>query len=88
MPEVKNSREKYGHLALKDMDQNQGNTICVDLIGPYMVQTKYGKEYTLHAFTICDTALGWIEVAEIKNKTPKSFAKILEKTRFCALRGA
>jgi Integrase zinc binding domain/RNase H-like domain found in reverse transcriptase len=81
----KNFRKKYGHLALKDMDQNPWNTICVDLIGPYMVQTKYGKEYTLHSLTICDPATGWFEIAEIRDKTSESIAKLLDQTWFCRL---
>ncbi len=79
----KNPRKKYGHLALKDIDQNPWDTICVDLIGPYTVTTKHEKELNLHALTMCDPATGWFEVAEIKDKTSEGTAKILDQTWFC-----
>ena len=72
----KNPRKKYGHLSLKDIDQNPWDTICVDLIGPYTITTKHEKELTLHALTICDPATGWFEVTEIRNKTSGGTAKI------------
>jgi hypothetical protein len=71
----KNLRKKYGHLALKDIDQNPWDTICVDLIGPFTVTTKHEKELNLHGLTMCDPATGWFEVAEIKDKTFEGTAK-------------
>jgi Integrase zinc binding domain len=69
----KNLRRKYGHLSLKDIDQNPWVTICVDLIGPYTITTMHGKEL----------ATGWFEVAEIRKKTSEGTAKILDQTWFC-----
>jgi Integrase zinc binding domain len=63
----KNPRKKYGHLALKDIDQNPWDKISVNLIGPYTVTTKHEKELNLHALTMYDPATGWFEVAEIKD---------------------
>jgi Integrase zinc binding domain len=80
----KNPRKIYGHLALKDIDQNPWGTICVDLIGPYTITTKHEKELNLHALTMCDPATGWFEVAESKDKTSKGTANILNQTWFCS----
>jgi RNase H-like domain found in reverse transcriptase/Integrase zinc binding domain len=79
----KNPRKKYGHLSLKNIDQNPGDTLCVDLIGPYTITTKHGKKLNLHALKRCDPATGWFEVAEIRNKTYEGTAKILDQTWFC-----
>jgi hypothetical protein len=61
MSMCKNPHKNYGHLSLKDIDQNPWDTICVDLIGPYTITTKHGKELNLHALTMCDPATGWLE---------------------------
>jgi transposase InsO family protein len=47
------------------------------------VTTKYEKELSIQAITMCDPATGWFEVAEIKDKISEGTAKIFDQTWFC-----
>jgi hypothetical protein len=40
----KGQKKKYGHLPVKDVEAHPWQTLCVNLIGPYMVCTKKGTQ--------------------------------------------
>ena len=76
-------RKKYGHLPEKEFSDNPWDTVCVDLIGPYSITTKDGKELSLLALTMCDPATGWFEIAEIGNKKAETAASKLDESWLC-----
>ncbi len=78
----KNPRTKYGHLKPRTFEDKPWDTLCVDLVGPYSVTDKHGKELSLHAMTMCDPATGWFEIVEIPNKKSVTCALLLDRTWF------
>ncbi|CAJ1959749.1 unnamed protein product [Cylindrotheca closterium] len=78
----KNPKLKYGKLPVKEFTYKPWNTICVDLIGPYTVSTKDGKDIKLHAMTICDPATGWFEIVEIDDKKSLTTSTMLDRVWF------
>jgi hypothetical protein len=64
---------------VKDVEAHPWQTLCVDLIGPYIVRTKNGTQ-SLHAMTMFDPATSWFEVVEIPNKRAVTCANLVENT--------
>ena len=79
----KTPRKKYGHLPIKEMQDNPWDTVCVNLIGPYTIQTKEGKELSLQAMTMCDPATGWFEIHEVKSKAAEVTAVTFDQQWLC-----
>ena len=76
----KKQQKKYGHLPAKDAEAVPWDRLCVDLIGPYTIKRKDGKELILKAVTMIDPATGWFEVQEYKDKRAATIANIVEQT--------
>ena len=74
--------QKYGKLPPKQAETNPWDTLCVDLIGPYMIPRKGKTPLKLWCLTMIDPATGWFEMAQITNKTAAEIADITEKTWF------
>ena len=55
---------KYGKLPPKLAESTPWDSVCVDCIGPYTVETETGT-YQLNAMTMIDPATGWFEIAHI-----------------------
>ena len=51
--------KKYGHLPEKYINDKFWKDVCFDLIGPYTITDATGKEFTLNAMTMADSATGW-----------------------------
>jgi transposase InsO family protein len=58
---------KLGKLPIKDPDTIPWETVCIDLIGPYIIG-KGKNEVTLHCLTMIDPATGWFEIVEVDGK--------------------
>ena len=78
----KSQRKAYGHLPAKTADDKPWQTICVDLIGPYTIDTPSGT-HRLHAMTMLDPATGWFEITEIPNKQSISIANKFDQIWLC-----
>jgi hypothetical protein len=76
-------RNKYEHLSFKEIEDNPWGTVCVELTGPYIVTDKHDTKFTSQALTICDPETGWLEIAEIRDKSSEGTAKILDQTWLC-----
>ena len=76
----KRQQKKYGHLPAKEAEAIPWDRLCVDLIGPYTIKHKDGKELILKAVTMIDPATGWFEVQEYKDKRAATIANIVEQT--------
>ena len=81
MPKSKKN-QKYGKLPPKEAETNPWDTLCVDLIGPYMISQKGKNPLKLWCLTINDPATGWFEMAQIPNKTAAETADITKKNWF------
>ena len=66
---AKKTNQKYGKLPPKQAETNPWDTLCVDLIGPYMIPRKGKNPLKLWFPAIIDPATGWFEMAQIPNKT-------------------
>jgi len=75
-------RKSYAHLPAKMADDKPWNTVCVDLIGPYKVDTPSGT-HKLHAMTMLDPATGWFEITEIPNKTSACISNKFDQVWLC-----
>ena len=69
---LKRHTEKYGELQAKLAQFKPWRKLCVDLIGPYSVQTLDFKIYHLHALTMIDPATSWFEIIKIPDKTSET----------------
>lgn len=76
---LKRHTKKYGELPPKEAEAQPWHKLCVDLIGPYKVQTLEGKVHCLHALTMIDPATSWFEIAEIPDKLSETIARIVDK---------
>ena len=89
---TKKSSQKLGHLPPKKAEVIPWETLCIDLIGEYSIDTKVAttdskgqpktinKTLTLHCLTMIDPATGWFEIVEVPNKRADVIANILEQT--------
>ena len=82
IPKSKKTNQKYGKLPPKQAETNPWDTLCVDLIGPYMIPQKGKNPLKLWCITIINPATGWFETAQLPNKTAAEIADITEKTWF------
>ena len=72
----------YGKLPAKEAKASPWDTLCVDLIGPYKIQSNKdkNKEIKLHAVTMIDPATGWFEIKQIPDKEAHTIAEVVEHT--------
>ena len=77
---AKKTKKKYGHLPPKQAEAIPWDTLCIDLIGPYVVKEHGKQKWILHCLTMIDPSTGWFEIAEIPNKRADVVANILEQT--------
>ena len=65
----KKSRQKYGKLPLKDVQQEiiPWDVVQIDTIGPYTITSNTGKDLHLSCKTIIDPATDWFEIIEMKD---------------------
>jgi primosomal protein N'' len=70
-----------GHLPPKVAEEVPWETLCIDLIGPYLIegQTKKEPDLKLHCLTMIDPVTGWFELAEIPAKTADVVMDTLEQ---------
>ena len=80
---TKKTKKKYGHLPAKEAEASPWDTLCIDLIGPYIVRERGKRTYTLHCLTMIDPATGWFEIVEIPNKRADEIANKLEQAWLC-----
>eukprot|EP00957_Ditylum_brightwellii_P070050 5320229-Ditylum_brightwellii.AAC.1 len=66
---------KTGHVPVKQAEENSWDTLCVDLMGPYIIngkgkhkKEKKEKDLTLWCVTMIDPVASWFEIAEIQTK--------------------
>eukprot|EP00957_Ditylum_brightwellii_P094561 7202130-Ditylum_brightwellii.AAC.1 len=64
---------KIGHLPARQAETNPWETLCVDLIGSYIIHRKgthkngkKKKDLILWCVTMIDLGTGWFEITEIK----------------------
>ena len=69
-------------LTSKQVETNIWYTLCVDLIGPYMIPRKGKNLLKFWRLTMIDPATTWFEMAQIPNKTAAEISDITEKTWF------
>ena len=79
---VKTTNQKYGKLPHKQAETNTWDTLCVDLIGPYIIPRKGKNPLKLWCLTVIDPATVWFKMAQIPNKTAAEIADITKKTWF------
>jgi len=79
--QVKLPRRQYGKIPPKNnvSQDDPWDTVAVDLIGPYKVESR-GKEHSLLCLTMIDVASRWIEIAAIDNKTSETVALCFDRT--------
>jgi hypothetical protein len=56
--------------------------LCIDLIGPYTIQRKGGKDLVCRCDTMIDPATGWFEIQQYDNKQSITVANIIEQEWF------
>ena len=73
--------QKYGKLPAKLATITPWQSVCVDLIGPYMLRGKDGTEIDYMCLTKIDQASSWFEIVELPvvELTPTSHSKIQAK---------
>ena len=71
--------KKLGHLPPKQADIVPWETLCLDLIGPYVIGTGK-KQIKLHCLTMIDPATGWFEIVEIPDKRADEIANLIKQT--------
>ena len=77
---MKKGTKIYGHLPAKLAEGIPWDTLCVDLIGPYMVTVDKKRDINRMLCTMPFIAptTDWFEIAEIKNKTAVNILQKLE----------
>ena len=76
-------RRKYSHLPAKEAEVKPWRAVCVDLIGPYTVDTPQG-EIKLLAMTMIDPTTSWFEIALISfNKSSAATSGIFNNNWLC-----
>ena len=56
------SNIKYGKLPAKESEEILWNKLCVDIIGPYIIQREGKKKVDLKAITIINPVMGWFKI--------------------------
>jgi len=71
----------FGHLPPKKPEEVPWERLCIDLIGPYKIDSKFHSEAerTLHCLTMIDPVTGWFEIAEIPAKSADVIMDVLEQ---------
>ena len=80
---LKKHTQKYGEIPAKSAEAKPWQKLCVDLIGPYKVQTHDGKIHILHALTMIDPATSWFEIVEITTKDSESISLLVDREWLC-----
>ena len=75
----KKQTKKYGKLPPKEAETKPWETVCIDQIGPYTVNTPKGPR-TLRAMTMIDPATSWFEVVEIPDCSAETAALLFDCT--------
>ncbi len=65
----KKRTQKYGHLPYKIVISTPLEALCVDLVGPYILNGKDGSSIDFMALTMIDPASSWFEVVELPSIT-------------------
>ena len=79
---TKKTNKKFGHVPPKEAEATPWAKLCVDTIGPYVIQRNpTTKKPTLETkcLTMIDPATGWFEAVELKGDTSIDAATALEK---------
>eukprot|EP00957_Ditylum_brightwellii_P079929 6079218-Ditylum_brightwellii.AAC.1 len=78
---------KIGLLPAKNVEEGPWDTLCVDLIGPCMIERKRKckkekkkKDLTQWCVTMIDPVTSWFEIAEMKTQRADIIANIVETT--------
>ena len=66
---TKTTNQKYGKLPPKQAETNPWDTLCEDLISPLKIPEKGKTPLKLWCLTMTNSATGWFEMAQIRNKT-------------------
>ena len=77
---AKTTKHKYGHIPEKSPEVKPWDVLCVDMIGPYTIPRKKGKDLILWAVTMIDPATGWFEIADVSTKQADVVANVVEQT--------
>ena len=75
----KRKKDKYGHLPPKEAEATPWDKLCVDLIGPYVINRKGKPRLTCQCLTMIDPATGWFEIHPREDKTAITAANIVEQ---------
>jgi RNase H-like domain found in reverse transcriptase/Integrase zinc binding domain len=77
-------QRSFGHLPPKKAEEGPWETLCINLIGPYLIkgqtQKQQDPDLTLHCLTMIDPVTGWFEIAEIPAKQADIIMNVLEFT--------
>ena len=75
----KKQRKKYGLLPEKEAEYKPWEHLCIDLIGPYKIQTKkHGHKIPeLRCVTMINPATGWFKIKQYNDK--KSITVAIEQ---------
>jgi Integrase zinc binding domain len=78
----KAKKQHFGHLPPKKAEEGPWETLCIDLIGPYLIrglnQQQRDPDLTLHCLTMIDPVTGWFEIAKIPAKRADVIMNVLE----------
>ena len=72
---------KYGKLPAKEPEVTLWETLSLDLIGPYTIQSTKdkSKKFKLHVVTMIDPSTGWFEVKQISDKEAHTVAEAVKQ---------
>ena len=69
----KKQQKKYGKLPAKVAESSiPWNRVCIDMIGPYTIETTSGEKHQLRCLTMIDPATGWFEIKALKRATAEA----------------
>ena len=78
---TKRTKKNYGHLPEKSPEGVPWETLCVDMIGPYVIQRRNSRELKLWCVTMIDPATGWFEIKDVPGtKRADYVSNIVEQT--------
>ena len=77
----KKQKPKYGWLPEKEAEAEAvpWERLCVDLIGPYIIERKNQEDLLLKAVTMIDPATGWLKIDQYDDRKAISVANIVEQ---------